>query len=109
MSAARKTVDGQAAVVRAAFAFCHACRKFQRIDLFDRKHRGLVAAGPHKTFPRDKRRTERAHDPRNIGADRFAARDTFKASQNGVVIKRSALYDDMAAEFGSVGYFDDLE
>ena len=80
------------------FAFCHACRKFQRIDLFDRKHRGLVAAGPHKTFPRDKRRTERAHDPRNIGADRFAARDTFKASQNGVVIKRSALYDDMAAE-----------
>ncbi len=97
LTPAAESVDGQAAVIRASLAVCHGGGKLQGIDLIDRKHRGdgvfLIA------FPCDQGGAERAHDAGNIRPYRLTVRDFLKASQHGVVVESTALYNDVFAEF----------
>ena len=58
---------------------------------------------------RNQRRAERAHDPRDIGANDFCVRDLFERAQNGWIIKRSALDHDMLPELLCICELDHLK
>ena len=107
LAAAGKPVDGEPAVIGAAPALCHAGLKFQGIDLIDGQHGGLIARGI--VVPGDQGRAESAHDAGDVRADRLAAGDLFKASQDRVVVEGAALHHDLASQLGGVGHLDDLE
>ncbi len=49
-------------------------------------------------FASDQCGTERAHDTRDVGTDHVTACNLFKAAQNRIIIKCTALYDDLGAE-----------
>ena len=76
-------------------------------DLINGKHCGSLTF--HITFPCDQCSAESAHDTGDIRTDGFTPCDLFKASQYGVIVESTALYDDMISEFGGVGNFDHLK
>ena len=73
---------------------------FQLVDLFNGEHRGLLIGGVALSC--DQRRTERTHDAGDVRADGFAVGDPLKASENSVVVERTALYDDVASQLGGI-------
>ena len=73
--------------------------KCERIDAVNGKHGRFHAF--FVTLSCDEGSAECAHDSGNIRANRLTACNSFKAAQNSVVVKRTALYDDMAAELGA--------
>ena len=109
LSAAGKAVDGQTAVVGTAFALSHGRCKFQGIDLFNREHGGLVMFGFMESLSGDQGGAKGTHDTGDIRTDGFTACNFFKASQDGIVIKGSALYDDLMSQFGGIRYLDHLK
>ena len=106
LTAAGEFVDGQTAAVRTAFAVCHRGRVFQLIDLFDGEHRSLLIC--RIALSCDQRRTERTHNAGDVRADGFAVGDPLKASENSVVVERTALYDDVASKLGGIRNFNYL-
>ena len=86
-------VDRQTAGVGTSAAFCHCGRVFHVLDLVDGEH-GRTLAVPI-SLAGDQGCSESSHDTCDIRADRFAVRDLFEASEHGVVVERTALYDDM--------------
>ena len=133
LPSAGEFVDGQAAIVGAALALCHAGVKLQVADLLIGKHGGLVAgvaaavitanfaivsvsifiivysATLCVAFPGDQSRAESAHDTCDIRANGFTVRDFFKAAQNGIIVESTALNHDLFAQFRGVGHFDYLK
>ena len=65
----------------------------QIVDLVDGEHRGISAI--LITLSCDQGSTESTHDTGDIRADRLTVGDFFKASQYGIVVEGTALYDDM--------------
>ena len=68
------------------------------IDLVDGEHGGFRAF--HVALPGDEGSAEGAHDTGDIRTDRLAVGDLLKASENGVVVEGTALYNDVFAELG---------
>ena len=83
-----KTVDGQAALVGTAFAFCHGGRELQMIDLVDGEHGGLYTV--LITLTGDQCSTESTHDTGDIRADCFTSGNLFETAKNGIVVERTA-------------------
>ena len=104
LTSSGETVDGQAAVVGTALAFCHGGRELELIDLFNGKH-GCCSA-LHIAFTGDQCSTESTHDTGDIRTDRLAGSNLFKASKDRIVIKGSSLDDDVTAQFGGIGNLD---
>ncbi len=73
-----KTVDGQAAVVGTALAFCHGGRELELIDLFNGKHGGLYTV--LITLTGDQGSAESSHDAGNIRADCLTSGNLFETS-----------------------------
>ena len=99
-----KTVDGQAALVGTAFAFCHGGRELQMIDLVDGEHGGLYTV--LITLTGDQCSTESTHDTGDIRADCFTSGNLFETAKNGIVVERTALHNDVFAKLRSIGNFD---
>ena len=104
LASSAEFVDSQPAVIGAASAVCHGGCIFQGIDLFNREHSSFFAF--FVTLPGDQSRAERSHDPCNIRTDCMAVGDFFKASENCVIIKGSALYHNVLSELRGVGNLD---
>ena len=100
LTAAGEFVDGQTAAVRTSLTVCHRGRIFQLVDLFNGEHRGLLIGGVALSC--DQCRTERTHDAGDVRADGFAVGDPLKASENSVVVERTALYNDVASQLGGI-------
>ncbi len=119
LSATGKLVDGQTAVVCTALALCHTCGKGQFVDLVNGKHCcfrlfGIKCFGSlcflfMETFFCDQGSTESTHDTCNVRSDGLTACNDLKASENRIIIKSTALYHDLFAEFAGTGYFDNLK
>ncbi len=107
LAASRKFVDGQPAVVGAAFAFGHTRLKLQIHDLLDTEHGSLITV--LIVFSGDQGGAESAHDTGDIGSYGLTARYFLEASQHRVIVKGTALHDDIAAQFRGVGYLDHFE
>ena len=107
LASAGEFIDRQTAAVGTAAAFCHAGRKFQRIDLVNRKHGGLIAFGV--MLPCNKSGTESTHNSCDIRTNGFTAGNFFKASQYGIIIESTALHNDLFSEIGGIGYLDDFK
>ena len=106
-SAAAEVIDRKTTSVCTSAAFCHSSWIFKGTDVFNRKHSCSFTFSV--TFSGNQCSAECAHDSGNIGTDCFAVCDFFKASKDGIVVKCSALNNNMFPEFGSVWYFDDFE
>ena len=50
-----------------------------------------------------------AHEPRDIGTDDILSQDVLKCTQNGIVVERPALHDDVIAEGRYILDLHDLE
>ena len=90
-----ENIDGQPAVVGAAFAYRRAAFVPEIFDLVGGEQRrlfGLVLAGIQ-------RRAERSHQPRDVGTYDLAADLFFKTAQHRVIHKGAALYDDPLSQF----------
>ena len=57
----------------------------------------------------ENRRAVCAHEPRDIGTDDILSEDVLKGTQDGIVVERPALYDDVVAERRDVLDLHDLE
>ena len=71
-------VDGQTAGVRTSAAFRHGRGVFQRLDVLDGEHGRALALCV--ALAGDKRRSESAHDTRDVRTDGMAVRNLLKAS-----------------------------
>ena len=107
LASSGKTVDGETAAVRAALTFCHACFILQIAELLVGEHCAFLPV--LVMLSGDQCRSERTHDAGDVGADRLAVRDLLKASQNGIIVERAALNDNIFAQLGGIGYLDYLE
>ena len=58
---------------------------------------------------RDRCGTESTHDAGNIRTDTFDTRNFLKTAQYGIVVKRTALYDDIFPELACIGKLDYLK
>ena len=94
-------------MIGTSLASCQLGVEGQRIDLLDGKHRGLVAC--LVALPGNQRRAESTHDAGNIRTDTFDTRDFLKTAQYGIVVKRTALYDDIFPELACIGKLDYLK
>ena len=61
------------------------------------------------TFLCDQGSSEGSHDTGNVGTDCFTVCNLFKASQDCIIVKGSALYNDLFTKLGCIGYLDNLE
>ncbi len=89
-------VDGQAAVVRALAAVAKRRLEREVLHLLEAEHRcrdALVVA-----LSCDERSAEGSHDARNVRADHVAVGDQLEGAQYGVIIKSTALHDNVAAQ-----------
>ena len=90
-----KAVDRQQTVVCTALT----ARELRIIlhiqDILDRKHGGSLIPACMEALARDQRGTESAHDAGNIRANYFHTGDALKASEHGIVVKGTALYDNV--------------
>ncbi len=107
LASAGKSVNGKPAAVIAALALCHGSIILEGAELFVGKHLSLIAL--LKTFSGNKRSAESSHDACNIRADGLAVSDFLKASEYGIIIEGTALYHNVSAKLGGIGYFDYLE
>ena len=107
LAAAGKAVDGKTAVVGTALALGHGCRKFQIVDLVDRKHGSLHTL--FIAFSCDESGAEGAHDARDVRADGLTAGDLLETAENGVIVKGSALDYDVLSKGGGVRDLDYLK
>ena len=107
LAAAGKAVDGKTAVVGTALALGHGCRKFQIVDLVDRKHGSLHTL--FIAFSCDESGAEGAHDARDVRADGLTAGDLLETAENGVIVKGSALDYDVLPKGGGVRDLDYLK
>ena len=106
LSAAGKFVDCEQAVVGTTFAPRHRALEFEGNNFLEREHRRNHTF--FVMFPGDQRGSEGAHDTGDVRTDSAAARYALKTPQHGVVVKRSALDDDIRAEVfwvGQLNYF----
>ena len=94
-------------MVGTSLTSCQLCVEGQRIDLFDGKQGGLVAC--LVTLSGDQCGTESTHDAGNIRTDTFDTRNFLKTAQYGIVVKRTALYDDIFPELACIGKLDYLK
>ena len=101
LTAAGKFVNGKATVVGTALAFSHAGFKLQIYNVIKGKHGSFVAF--RKPLPGNKGGAKGAHDACNVRTDRLASGNFFKAAQNGIIVKGSALYHNVPAQGRSVG------
>ncbi len=104
LTPACKFVDGQAAVIGTAPAFCHAGFKLKGIYFFKREHGGCKAFTV--ALSGNQGGAEGSHNTGNIRTDGLAARNFFKASENGVVVEGSALDHNVFSEGGDVSHLD---
>ena len=88
-------------MVGTSLTSCQLCVEGQRIDLLDGKHGGLVAC--LVTLSGDQCGTG------NIRTDTFDTRDFLKTAQYGIVVKCTALYDDIFPELACIGKLDYLK
>ena len=100
-------VDGQTAGVRTSAAFRHCRRILHGLDVVDGEHGRTFAL--RVSLAGDKGSSERTHDTCDIRTDRLAVCDLLEASQYGIIVKRTALYDDMISEFGGAGHLDNFK
>ena len=106
LPAAGEMVDRQAARIGASVAVGHGCGILEFIDFFNGKHgSGAVLV---VTLTRDEGRSERAHDPGDVGPDHFAVRNLFKCPKDGVIVKCPALHHNIVPELRCVGHLDDF-
>ncbi len=98
--AAGKTCDGYQAVVAAIGAAAIGRFGTEAVQIGGADKRGRAAW--HVTLFGDQRRSVGAHYPGDIRPDHLAADRLFKGAENGVIVKRSALYDDFLAQVGGV-------
>ena len=106
LTAAGEAVDGQTAVVGAAFTFCHRGGELKLVDLLDGEHRGFGTF--HIALSCDEGGSEGSHDTGDIRTDGLAVGDLLKTSENCVVVEGSSLDNDVAAELCGVGNLDYL-
>ena len=106
LTAAAETVDGQTAVIGTSLAVCHGSGVLQAVDFLNGQHGGDATV--LVSLPGDQGCSESAHDTGDVRTDRFAVGDLFKASQYGVIVEGSALYDDVFSQLGSIGNLDDF-
>ncbi len=102
VTTARKAVDGQLAGVLAAGAYRLVGR--QRQCLFQTLGGQQGRDTPGRAFPRNQGRAERAHQPRDVGANNLPARLQLKAAQDRVAQKGAALDKQRATQ--ALGVFD---
>ncbi len=105
LPAAFEAVDRQDAVVGAALAAGHGGLVLQADDVVERHHRGCAPLVP---LPGDQCRAERAHDPRDVRADRLAAGDLLEAAKHRVIVESAALNDYIFTQIRRAGDLDDL-
>ena len=74
--------------------------KCQCIDLVNGQHGGLSFL---ITLPGNQGSTESTHDTGDIRTDRFAAGNLFKASEYGVIVEGTALYNDVLTKIVGIG------
>ena len=79
----------------------------QLIDLINGQHSGLIAF--FVTFSGDQGTTESTHDTGNVRSDCLAAGNALERTKHGIIVKGTALYDNMFSEFFRIGEFDDLK
>ena len=108
LTAAGEAIDGQTAVVSAAFTFCHRGGELKLVDLLDGEHRGFGTF--HIALSCDEGGSEGSHDTGDIRTDGLAAGDLLKTSENCVVVEGTALDNDVAwPSSDGVGNLDDLK
>ena len=107
LASSGKFIDGETAVIGAAFTFRHAGLKLQVHDLFDSQHGSACAF--LITFSGDQRGAKGTHNTGDIRTDRLAVGNLFKAAEHSVVVESTALYNNVFTEFRGIGYFNDFE
>ncbi len=107
LPAAAEMIDGQAAVVGTALTFCHGGRVFKGFYIFDRKHGRALTV--HIPLPGNESSAESPHDSGDIRTYSLTACNLLEAPEYGVVVKRTALHDDMVPKLGRIGHLDYLE
>ena len=95
---------GQPAIIRAAAAAYHSACVGEILELVggDERARAVCA------LLRDERRTERAHNPRNVGADNVLLRNKLERAQDCVIVERAAGHDDFVTHKRAVAELDNL-
>ena len=76
--------------------------ELQGVDLVYGEHSGF-----HFRFVAlsgDESSAKSSHNTGNVRADGLTARDTLKAAQYCIIVKSSALNDDVFAQFSGIGY-----
>ena len=98
-------VDREHAVVFAAAAARGLRAVGQIEDLIEREHRRLL---PAVVPPGEERRTERAHHARDVRAGDVRPGDLLERAQDGLVVERPTLHDDVMSQLLGGGELDDL-
>ena len=107
LAAAGKAVDRQETVVGTSFTASHRALEFQMDDIFQGEHGGLRSL--LVVFPGDEGGAKSSHNAGDIGTHCLTAGYPFEASQNGIVIKGSALNDYVCTEILWIGQLDHLQ
>ena len=104
-----KFADSKTAMIRTALTDRHTGAVFQMIDLVDAEHGRLIRSVFHKAVPCNQGSAKCTHNSCDIGTDYFNTCNLFEASENGIIIKGTTLYNNIFAKFFCIGNFYNFE
>ena len=102
-----EVIDGQKTMVVTVRTPAHGRVVIKLQNLIHGKHAGR--AGFIRPFSGNQRGAESAHNAGNIRTDCMAAGDSLEGTKNSVIIKCSALYDDLIAQLFRICQLDNLQ
>ena len=95
LAAIREFLHGNQAAVATALAAVGAGFHMEFLQFIEWQDRRMLLTA----FQRQNRRPIRAHKSGNIGTDNLSVQQFFHTAQYGIIVKSTALHDNMVAQF----------